>query len=369
MIGFGFSLYPENYGLDESRAYMELLKSYGASRLFMSLLQLEGASTGALEHYRQLISIASDLGFQVVADVSPGFVEANGWQGQVMERAADLGLYGIRLDEALPLEEIVAMTHNPYGIKIELNLSTDKQLLMELLSSSAQREALIACHNFYPHAYTGLSQKHFLEMSAFFKKQGIRTAAFVSAQTASEGPWPLEEGLPTLEEHRFRPLAAQIEWFKATGLIDDILIANQFVSREELEAIRWSVTAEVVTLEVEAAADLSAVEQEIIAFPHVYRGDISDYLLRSTQPRLVFAQESLPPRSRTAYPVQRGDVLMDNDLYGRYKGELQLVLQDFEASPKVNRVGRISEAYVPILDLIQPWQDFRLRLVKAEEFH
>ncbi|MBF8969660.1 MupG family TIM beta-alpha barrel fold protein [Streptococcus sp. NLN76] len=369
MIGFGFSLYPENYSLEECQAYMELLKAYGAKRLFMSLLQLEGVGAEPLEHYRQLIAVASNLGIEVIADVSPGFLESNGWQGQLMERAADLGLAGIRLDEALPIEEIVAMTHNPFGIKVELNLSTDKKLVTQLLTEGANMESVIACHNFYPHAYTGLSQKHFLEMSAFFKEYGIRTAAFVSAQTASEGPWPLQEGLPTLEEHRFRPLAAQIEWIKATGLIDDVLISNQFVRQEELEEIRPVLHSKVVTLEVLGKPDLTELEKEIIAFDHIYRGDISDYLLRSTQPRIVYAKESLPPRSQISYKVERGDVLMDNDLYGRYKGELQIALRDFEVSPKVNRVGRVSDAYLPILEFIKPWQEFRLILNENQKLN
>lgn len=368
MIGFGFSLYPENYSLKENQAYMELLKAYGARRLFMSLLQLEEAGAESLEHYRQLIAFASDLGIEVIADVSPSFIEANGWKGQLMERAADLGLAGIRLDEALPLEEMVTMTHNPFGIKVELNLSTDKNVLNQLLAEGANVETLIACHNFYPHAYTGLSQKHFLEMSAFFKEYGIRTAAFVSAQTATEGPWPLQEGLPTLEEHRFCPLAAQIEWLKATGLIDDVLISNQFVSQEELEGIHSVLNSEMVTLEVVGKSDLSDLEKNIICFDHVYRGDISDYVLRSTQPRIVYAKESLPPRSQDSYKVQRGDVLIDNDLYGRYKGELQIVLRDFEVSPKVNRVGHLSEVYLPILEFIEPWQEFRLTLSGSKEF-
>ncbi|MFX4008400.1 MupG family TIM beta-alpha barrel fold protein, partial [Streptococcus suis] len=57
-------------------------------------------------------------------------------------------------------------------------------------------------------------------MSSFYYQSGIRTEAFVSAQTASEGPWPLSEALPTLEDHRLWLLPLQIAWIKATGFLD-----------------------------------------------------------------------------------------------------------------------------------------------------
>lgn len=178
MVQFGFSIYPENYSLEESKAYIDLLGCYGARRMFMSLLQLGGNTQEALQLYRDLIAYARQLGMVVIADLSPSFIEAQGWQKSLIEEAHGLGLTGIRLDEALPLEEIVSLTQNPYGLKIELNLSTDKVLLTQLLASEANRDNIVACHNFYPHAYTGLSEEHFFEMSSFYHQEGIQTAAF-----------------------------------------------------------------------------------------------------------------------------------------------------------------------------------------------
>ncbi|HFI0695221.1 TPA: DUF871 domain-containing protein [Streptococcus suis] len=368
MVELGFSIYPENYSLEESQAYIKLLHQYGARRLFMSLLQLENGDRTVFELYQKLIDYANQLGMTVIADISPHFIAAQGWDGALMERAAELGLAGIRLDEALPLEEIIEMTHNPHNIKVELNLSTDKTLLSNLLASVANRDNIIACHNFYPHAFTGLSEEHFLEMSSYYHQSGIRTAAFVSAQTASEGPWPLSEGLPTLEDHRFWPLPLQIAWMKATGFIDSILISNQFISEEELQSIQTVLNEDTISLMVDIEEGLTPVEREIVAFDHVYRGDISAYVLRSTMPRVVYKDASVPARSDQEIPVGRGDILIDNDLYGRYKGELQIALKEFTISPKVNKVGRISPDYLPLLGFIKPWQAFKL-VIASEHFH
>lgn len=43
MVDLGFSLYPERYDVTKSKAYIDLCHSYGAKRLFMSLLQLAPA--------------------------------------------------------------------------------------------------------------------------------------------------------------------------------------------------------------------------------------------------------------------------------------------------------------------------------------
>lgn len=368
MVQFGFSIYPENYSLEESKAYIDLLGRYGARRMFMSLLQLGGDTQEALQLYRDLIAYARQLGIVVIADFSPSFIEAQGWQKSLIEEAHGLGLTGIRLDEALPLEEIVSLTQNPYGLKIELNLSTDKVLLTKLLASEANRDNIVACHNFYPHAYTGLSEEHFLEMSSFYHQEGIQTAAFVTAQSATEGPWPLSEGLPTLEEHRNQTLPLQIAWLKATGLIDCILISNQFISEGELQSIQTVLSEDTISLMVDIEEGLTPVEREIVAFDHVYRGDISAYVLRSTMPRVVYKDASVPARSDQAIPVGRGDILIDNDLYGRYKGELQIALKEFSISPKVNKVGRISQDYLPLLRFIKPWQEFKL-VIASEHFH
>ena len=40
------------------------------------------------------------------------------------------------------------MTNNPYGLKIELNVSNDIAYLENILSHQANKSALIGCHNF-----------------------------------------------------------------------------------------------------------------------------------------------------------------------------------------------------------------------------
>ncbi len=187
MVAFGFSIYPEHHDVSKVKEYMSLLKKYGAERIFMSLLQIETDDVETFKKYKEIIDYANQLKMRVIADISPTFIEQNDWNGQLVEKANEYGLAGIRLDEALPLEEIVDLTKNDYGLKIELNMSTDKKLLTELLASDANLDNIIGCHNFYPHEFTGISVEHFNDMSQFYYENGIETAAFISSQTAEKG--------------------------------------------------------------------------------------------------------------------------------------------------------------------------------------
>ncbi len=362
MTKLGFSLYPEHSSLENTKNYMQMMKRHGAKRLFMSLLQLDSEDTKHFDKYKEIIAYARQLDIKVIADISPRFIASAGWEDQVILKAYEFGLSGIRLDEALPIEDIVSLTHNPHGIKIELNMSTDDKLLVRLLEQDCQKEHLIACHNFYPHEFTGLSVKHFLKMSSLYHDNGIETAAFVSAQTASEGPWPLSEGLPTLEDHRHLPLLDQVKFMKAIGTIDNVLISNQFMTEEELAPCATVLNTKDLTLTVHPIEHLTAIERKIISHEHVYRGDISDYLIRSTMPRLVYREERVLPRDEQSKQVTRGSVIIDNDRYTRYKGELQIALKPFTLTGKSNIVGQIADNELDLLDYLKPWQSFKLAL-------
>ncbi|MGT2832747.1 DUF871 domain-containing protein [Streptococcus halotolerans] len=360
MVTFGFSIYPEKHELNKIKSYMDLLKKYGAERIFMSLLQLEAGDTTTFDKYKAIIHYANELNMRVIADISPSFIEQNAWEDQLILKAKEFGLAGLRLDEALSIDDIVSLTQNQLGLKIELNMSTDKTLVNDLLASDANFDNIIACHNFYPHEFTALSQQHFREMSAFYNEKGIETAAFVSSQTAKEGPWPLSEGLPTVEDHRHLPIAQQVQLMKAVGTIDNILISNQFISEEELKTCHQALVSEVKCLEVSVLDDLSSVEEAIVSFDHNYRGDISDYVIRSTIPRTIYTDVSLPPRDNQSKKVKRGSLIIDNDRYTRYKGELQIALKDFTISDKANVVGHICETSLPLLETLEAWEDFKL---------
>ena len=58
--------------------------------------------------------------------------------------------------------------------------------------------------------------------------------------------------------------------------------------------------------------------------------------------------------------VTRGDVIIDNNDYGQYKGELQIAIRDLPNDGRINVVGHIHPEDMALLSLIQPWHGFTL---------
>ncbi|MGE5630506.1 MAG: DUF871 domain-containing protein [Caulobacteraceae bacterium] len=360
MKQLGFSVYPERADREENRAYIDRAFKYGFTRVFTCLISAEGDNDRVIKEFSDIAGFAAELGMEVIADVSPAVFSSFGIDYHDLRFFHELKLAGIRLDLGFSGLEESIMTFNPYGLKIEINMSNGTRYLENILSYRPKVENLIGCHNFYPHRYTGLSRRHFEQCSSLFKQNGIRTAAFISSEKAAFGPWPVSEGLCTLEEHRALPVEVQAKDLFNTGLINDVILANAFASEDELSRL-GGVDRDLLTLNVELIEGVPEVEREIVLDElHFNRGDISEYMIRSTQSRVKYSKHHFGIFN--APPIKRGDILIDSSLYERYAGELQLALKDMENSGRTNVVGRISEKEIYLLDHIKPWQKFRLKL-------
>ncbi len=360
MRELGISIYPGETDHRENLDYITLASELGFTRVFTCLLSLKEDKDRLLTDFRDLVFYAASQGMKVVADVSPRVFEELKLSYKDLTFFKELGLYGIRLDLGFGGSEESIMTYNPFDLKIEINMSGGYKALETIMSYCPNTMNLLGCHNFYPHRYTGLSRKHFIETSQGFKSQGIRTAAFVSSNHGTVGPWPIMEGLCTLEEHRSLPIDVQAKDLFNTNLIDDVIIGNAFAREDELRALS-ELNRQLLTLRVEIEENTPELERKIIfEEPHFNRGDVSDYMLRSTQSRVKYwghRFEIFNPKE-----IKRGDILIDSSLYGQYAGELQVALRDMENSGKTNVVGRVVENEHFLLDRILPWQRFSFSL-------
>ena len=152
----------------------------------------------------------------------------------------------------------------------------------------------------------------FARTSSAFKALGIQTAAFVSSQSD-----------PGAERDRGRivylgnaPGTANRKsgrQFSMTGWIDDVIIGNAYASEEELKKLS-QITPEIPAFTVNMSEDATPLEKKIVfEESHVYRGDVSEYMIRSTGSRVKYKQASFPPHN--TQEIRRGDVLIDNDHY------------------------------------------------------
>ena len=87
-------------------------------------------------------------------------------------------------------------------------------------------------------------------------------------------------------------------------------------------------------------------------------------MIRSTQSRVKYRGREFTPHNTA--DIKRGDIIIENDLYAQYAGELQIALQDMKNSGKTNVVGRIREEEIFLLDYLKPWAKFAFQSGKFQ---
>lgn len=356
----GISLYPEKASFKEMKNYLALAKSYGFQRAFLSLLQIDRAHVQeSMEKYLKVIKEAKLQDYEVVIDFIPQIFDLLGESYKDLGFLASWGIDSIRLDAGMTGKEEAEMTKNHYGIKIELNMSNYSHYLDQILDYGPNRKQLTGCHNFFPQSYTGLSREQFKQYSLKFRQKFLTTAAFVTSQSGVYGPWPLQEGLCTLEEHRHLPIGLQALDLFQSGLIDDVLIGTMFASEDELRQVSKAAKESQKKVDITLMDDITEFEKQLLFdYTHNYRGDSSEYMIRSTRLRAKIVNQSLPSYHRVQ-TIKKGDILILNEAYGQYKGEVQIALKDRPGDEKINLVARIPEDRLFMIDNIQRFEDFR----------
>jgi len=364
----GISVYPEHFSEAECINYIDKAKGFGFERIFMNLLEVGEESEAILSKFKRICTHAKNIGFEVILDVNPAVFKELKIASTDIGFFKEIGATGIRLDEDFGGKVEAKISNNKLDMKLEINASTFTNIMDRIIENKGNPSNIIACHNFYPQKYTGLSFELFANASRKLHEQKCLVAAFVSSLNPNaQGPWPLKEGLPTIEMHRDVPLEWQARHFIATNLVDDIIISNQPAFDKELEALA-QLHKNGINFKIDLDSSVTSLEREIIfdfkeskdsLTGHKIRGDYSDYMIRSTMPRVIYKNESIMPRKYKNDTFERGDVVVLNDKYGRYKGELHIVTKTLPNEGKKNFVGRLLDDDLIFLDYISPWKEFK----------
>lgn len=353
----GISLYPDHSDPQADRDYIKKAAELGYTRIFMSMLEVTEGKEKVSEKFGSVIHYAKNLGMETILDIAPSIFNDLGISYDDLSFFAELGAEGIRLDEGFDGNKEAMLSYNPEGLAIELNMSNNVAYLDNILSYEANEPFIYGCHNFYPQEGSALPYDFFVSCSQRFKRRGIKTAAFVTSQVAKYGPWDVNDGLPTLEMHRHLPIELQVRHLFATGLIDTVIIGNAYASDEELAAVA-AVDRYKLSLGIEFVSEVSEIERQIVAdSKHFRRGDITSTVVRSTMTRVTYADMANPAHDNTQ-EFQVGDVVVGNDDFGKYKNELQIVLEPHSDSRK-NLVGKIPQEELMMLDFLKPWTKFQ----------
>ena len=345
--------------VEQNIEYLRLAANQGYQRLFTSLHIPEADCRSLVVDCRKVLNVAKRLGFTVTADISP-----RTWDllSLTPHELGEWGIDAMRIDYGFSPEQICRLSRDS-GLQIELNASAmTEEELEKILATGVEQRTLCAGHNYYPRPETGLGFDLFVRRSRQFHRVGIPVSAFVPGQLHLRGP--VCAGLPTLETHRRLGAVDAARQLWATGLIDTILFGDPLVPAADLAAVAALPRniPEPIRLRIETFA-LVATERRIVELPcHTNRNDAAGVLVRSQQSRESASVPILPRSDLRAR--QRGDVTIDNSRYGRYAGELQIVLQDLPADEKVNVVGRVAATDLSLLDCIFPGRAFTFEEVR-----
>ena len=355
----GISIYPEKSTPEKDKEYIEKAHKYGFRKIFTCLLSVDKPVDEIKKEFIEIIDFADNLGMEVILDISPAVFDKLNISYNDLTFFKELGAAGIRLDLGFDGLKEAQLTYDKTDLKIELNMSNDIDYLNNILSYTPNKDNLIGSHNFYPQKYTGLEYEYFLQCSRRFKEKGIRTSAFISSQTADFGPWSINDGLCTLEMHRGLPVTIQAKHLWASGLIDDVVIGNAYASDEELKAL-GELSPYLLELDVELEEGITDLERKILFQEnHLRRGDISEYMIRSTEVRKRYTGADIPLRN---YDMQKtGDIVIGNNEFGKYKGETQIVIKDMPEDSRKNRAGKVIEEELFLLSFIGPWINFKFK--------
>ena len=356
----GVSVYPDLRPLDEIEDYLAQAARRGYTRVFSSMFSVEGSDEEVLGLFEKLNATAHEQGMKVSLDINPECMERFGATPDDLSIFAGIGTDILRMDGAYDADDNVRMLQNPYGMQIEYNASAlAPAQIAELVERGVEKDRILACHNFYPQRYTGFRWDKFREVTARLRAKGLRVGAFVASHaTGTHGVWDATEGLPTVEFMRDFPADLQARLLVAAGATE-VFFGNAYASDEELAAVAEALADNRKRVRIELMPDVSPVEQEILLqfSPHMDMGDSSEWMWRSRLPRVKYSEQVIAPRDVDVVWFVPGDVLMVNDNYKHYAGEVQVVLRPMRNDGIRNLVGRVNEQEFALFELIHDFDE------------
>lgn len=351
----GISLYP---GLDntpdENLALLERAAQAGIRRVFTSLHIPETDVAALKQEIGSLLRAARRHHMEVISDVSPATCQLLDLPEFNPASFRMLGITTLRLDYGFSAEEMARLTHRFPEMRFQLNASTiTNRILKDLQDAGTDFSHIDALHNFYPRRGTGLSEPALVHANILLHRYGIRVGAFVASQGRRRSP--LGDGLPTLEEHRDETAELSARHLVALGC-DSVFLADSLPTDEEIQSI-GQLQGDQVTLHAHYMTK-DPVQRELLAHTFTSRLDEARDAIRAQESRPLLREmhATIHPDNTTTHPI--GAITIDNETYGRYMGELQIIRMPQPADPRTNVAAMVDESECNLLQYITPGRKF-----------
>lgn len=338
MFRLGISIYPKANSFEQDIKYIRKAAKLGYQRVFTCFLSSKFSNAELVEIMTQYANEIHKCGMILSVDTNPQIFEKLNIDPYNPVLFKEMGIDIIRLDGAFELNKTIDFINNEYGLMVELNASgnIDIQAIKQRIVKPHQ---LLACHNFYPQRYTGLDEDLFKEFSKPIYQANIKLAAFVGSNDVDAfGPWPVKDGLVTIEETRGLSVSKQARFIKSIGMIDDLFFANAYASDQELKELSTN-NYSYKSIKMIFDHQVSLEEKNLILNNiHQYRSDGNKYMIRSSITRNTY----IKPR-KYQHNFSIGDVVIVNTNQKHYQGEVEIILSEIENDGSKNYIGHLPE--------------------------
>lgn len=324
----GYSVYLSSF--DRTQSW---LMEHGGQQapVFLSLHISEEFCEDYCTAARRVCLWLRDAGYRVLADVSRKTMLQFG-ETDLAALAQQLGLWALRIDYGLEENEICALAQK---MPIVLNASTITEASARKIAAAGNE--VYAMHNFYPRPDTGLDADFLLETTQMLHRSGISVLGFIPGDLELRGP--IGEGLPTLEEHRGVLPSAAFADLKLRFGLDGIFVGDLGVS--EAENLRISDFCADGILRIPATLDTAY--DSLYNRTFTCRADSPSGIIRFQESREYSCLgDKIAPKN--CISRSRGAITIDNESYGRYSGEVQLLRRDYPADGRVNVIGAVAKS-------------------------
>ena len=177
--------------------------------------------------------------------------------------------------------------------------------------------------------------------------------AFVPGDIGHRGP--LFEGLPTLEDQRDKNIfASTLELLKVYKL-DRVYIGDERISDNQMEHFKAYIKDGVYILHSTIKDEYK--DLEILKNIQTNRSDGAKLVIRSRESRIDYDMKVDP---NNCIDRLAGSITLDNKLYGRYEGELQVTRVDLPQDDKVNVIGKVDNGDIQVIKYISAGDKFKL---------
>lgn len=306
----------KEYSLEDNLKYLKFAHEHGVKMMFTSAHINEAEK--AIVELNIIINQAYDYGINTVIDVSKKVYDEINLSDKI---------YCYRLDYGFSDEEVVKLSNKHH---IELNASTlSREKLQKYISLGLNIKNTRASFNYYPKLYTAHSIEDAIEKIRMFNEYGIGVSAFLPSFYGKRPP--MYEGLPSIEIHRNQDLSISIEELKSID-VSEIYFGDAYASENEIRLLELH-NSDNVIIDVVLNEENENIEMYLDNELRV-RPDYNNYLLRFGKIKDANVEQKKYQGKRNKF-----DLTIDNTLFKRYSGEVNLVLQDLPYDERINVIG------------------------------